>query len=319
VRSATWDQLSGSVEPQRIAVELAGFSGYLSRRTVGILRRREPLLADYAGLFAVEGGRLLGQLFVRRIPFRTATGVEPVAGIASVTTRLDDQRRGVARALLEEAHRRESAAGVRFAMLWTNPSWYAHTLYERLGYRDVWSAPSAVRLLPRARRAPREGSLSPALPRELPSLERLFDATTGASVGFSVRPRGFLREGHEAGYLDLEGLLVLRRRGELLGYAVVSKCHDLLRSGEIVVRPDATSWLLGALEHRAAPGVLALGNSPVLAMEPELRRRGYRVDRRLEWRALMAAPLDGVLGPAEVRAALAVDRPSFRCMSLDRF
>ena len=319
MRIVPWDRLPRSLDPQRVALELAAFSGYVTRRTVGILRRRWPLLSDYVGLFALEEETVVGQLLIRRLPFRTAAGVERVAGIASVTTRFDAQRRGVARALVQEAHRREAAAGMRFALLWTNPSWYAHRLYEELGYRDVWSSPSAVRLLPRRRPSPRGLTLRPATPSELGGLEALHAEVARDDTGFSPRLRGFLREGHAAGYLDLEGLLVLRRRGERLGYAVVAKGHDLLRCGEIVAPRAAMPAMLDALEARASHGVLALGNTPVRALDAELRRRGYFVQGGQEWRALMAVALAGPLGPAELREELGVDRPTFRCMSLDRF
>jgi len=298
-------------------VAIGAFFGFLGPEEVPRLRRL-GLVTDYVGLFAVEGGSVLGQVLVLRILYRTSSGLEPVAGISSVTTRTDARRRGVARTLLQEVHRREAAAGRRFALLWTSQSWFAHRLYESLGYRDVWTPPSAVRVLPRARGS-RKDQLRPVAAGELSAVERLHTDVTREDPGFSARPRGTLRVLQAGGDLDLANLMVLGPRGSIRGYAVLGKAPGLRRCGEFVARPQASATLLDGLERRAAPGVLWMGNSPVRALRPELRSRGYLLRAEAEWRVLMARPLSGSRDPTVLRKELGVDRPTFRCMSLDRF
>jgi GNAT superfamily N-acetyltransferase len=319
MKIVTLDQLPRRLEPERLALGMAAFSGVVDRRALGVYVRRRIGVPEYVGLFALEGGELVGQTLVIRIPFRTPSGPATVAGISSVTTRLDARGRGVATALLEEAHRREAAAGQRFAMLWTSQGWFAHRLYEKLGYRDVFTPPIAVREVSGKRNLPGGSSVRSAKAAELAALEALHDKVEARSLGFSRRANGFLRAEREAGYLDLDGLLVYRRRGRRVGYAAVSKGTRQLRCGEIVAAPQDRSALLDALERRASPGLLVLGNTPVLALEEELRVRGYALRRDQEWRVLMACPLQGPLSDAELHAQLGVDEPSFVCMSLDRF
>jgi hypothetical protein len=266
----------------------------------------------------VEGRELLGQVVVRRLPYRTVSGVEEMSGLSAVTTRVDARRRGVARALLTEAHAREAASGRRFSLLWTSPGWYAHQLYRDLGYSDVWMPPLAARALaPRRRRSSER--LGAATARELAALEALHEAVTQGAVGFSPRGPQALRGRHAGGALDLSTLWVLRRRGTPVGYAAVSSTPNLTRCGEMVAPPPLEGPLLDALEARAAPGGLVLHRSPAQRMARELRRRGYAFRGPGEWRVLMACPLAGSWEPAALRAELGVDRTEFVCMSHDGF
>lgn len=317
MRILTWDELPSSVEAERVGLELAAFSGPLDRRTVEVYRRARLLLSEYVGLFAVDRGEILGQTAALRIPYRTRSGVETVTGVASVTTRRDAGGRGIARTILEEVHRREAEAGARFALLWTNPSWYAHTLYERLGYRDVWIPPLAVRTSRPGR--VRRPALRPATSRDLGALERLHRETLGDLCGFAPRPERFLTVPYRAGHLDLAGLGVARVGGRPVGYAVSTTGPGLVRCGELVARPEHAGAVLDALEATAGARDLAVGNSPALALRAELRRRGYWLRERHEWRTLMARPLRGRATTRALREELAVDRPEFVCLGLDRF
>jgi GNAT superfamily N-acetyltransferase len=321
VRVVPFDELPPSYERQRAALQLGAFNSLLDRELVGRLRRRRYLLSEYVGLFAVEGGRLLGQTVVLRLPYVGRDGPVTVAGIASVTTRPASGRQGIARALLEEAHRREAAAGQRYALLWTNRSWFAHRLYASLGYRDVYSPPSAVRS--GRGRAPRQPgtSLRPAQPNDLGPLEALHAACQRGRTGFAVRPRGFLTVERAAGRSPPEKLLVYRRGGRVRGYAAVVRRPGALSIGELVSDAADRSALLAAVE-RSAPtpgGVVELDHTPVRDLAARLRARGYLVQEGTSWYVLMARPLGRRVGEQELRRELAVDLPSFVCMTLDRF
>ncbi len=143
-----FDELPDSYDSDRALVQLAAFGGFLNRRRIDLWRRRTSVFADYFGIFAVDAGTVVGQTFVLRIPYTFPHGTESISGIAGVATRLDHARTGVARRILEEVHRREREAGIGYSTLWTNRSWGAHRLYEKLGYRDVYAPPGAVRVPP---------------------------------------------------------------------------------------------------------------------------------------------------------------------------
>lgn len=318
LRIVAYDDLPPRLETERLALTLGAFSSTLDRRSLEVFRRHNGGPPTYVGVFALEGGELLGEAFVLKVNYRSSLGPERMTGVSSVTTRADASRRGIATALLQEIHRRERDAGTRFCLLWTGQGWFAHRLYEKLGYRDIYTPPVAVRSFARRRRGPSGGSLRPVRPSELASLEALHAETTAGGVGFVPRSRDFLRRAHAAGR-ELHNVWVYRDRGRVRGYAVVSVEPRQLRCGELVGRSDRVPGLLDALEHRAAPGLVALSNTVVSAWEPELRRRGYLVRPGQEWRVLMACPLQTAMTVSELRRELAVDRPSYTCMSLDRF
>ena len=318
LRILPYDELPPRLERERLALTLGAFSGVVDRRALTVLRRRAAPATEYVGLFAVDHGQLVGETLVLRVPYRTARGASRVAGISSVTTRVDVRRQGVATALLEEAHRREAARGLEFAVLWTSQGWYAHRLYEKLGYRDVYTPSLALRLLDGRPRPPGAVTLRRARLGEFAELEALHTEVTADAFGFVPRPEGFLRRRHEAGD-RIGGLLVGRRRGRLVGYVVVAEEPRQLRCGELVARTDDVADLLTALERRAGRGFLAIENTPARAHASELRKRGYLVRKEHEWRVLMARRLDGRPGAASLRRELAVDRPGFVCQRLDRF
>ena len=151
-------------------------------------------LAEYGGFVAVEGNRVLAQVTVEYYSLTTRHGRETFAGVAGVVTRPDALRRGLCSRLLEEVHRRESSRGCRLAMLWTRRSWGAHRLYERLGYRDLYSPPTAV-LPPGAGAPPRLPTgfmVRTARRADSTLLESLFARAAARRYGFVTRfPNSF--------------------------------------------------------------------------------------------------------------------------------
>ena len=319
MRIVAYDELSPSLDRQRAALQLGAFRRVFDRRTVSVYRRRWRDFADYVGLFAVERGELLGQVYVRRIPYRTATAVEQVAGIVAVTTRVDARRRGVARALLTEVHRREARLGIRFALLWTNRGWFAHELYESLGYRDVYLPSLAVRSVGPGGPGRGDGSLRPPSADELAGLESLYQELVGSADGFGPRRRGFLQVVHDSGLLNLRELRVYRRGGRTVGYAMVASAPYQLTTGELVASEEDLPRLVRALEREARGGAFVLSLSPFDRLHEHLEQKGYLVRPGGDWHALMACPLAGQMDAPALRHALAIDRPSFSCMAGDRF
>ncbi len=319
MRLVTFDELPDRLHRDAAALQLGAFSGYFSREAIATYRRRSHVFSGYVALFAVDRGTVVGEVFVLRLPFRTRSGVEPVAGIASVTTAVPSSRRGVAARILEEVHRREAAAGIRFALLWTSQAWRAHGLYERLGYRDVFVSPVAARLAPGRRALRRGDTLRPATARELPRLEGMHRAACRGRLGFSVRPEHHLAVEQACGFLDLPAWLVFRRSGRWAGYVHLVRGPTHARLGELVASGRDRIALLDAVERTVRRGAIVVNNSVALDLRAELLRRGYLVRRGADWRTLMAKPLLTSMSPAAVRRELGVDDRSFVVMDADRF
>ena len=258
---------------------------------------------------------------MKRLPYTFVDGTESVGAIASVGTRPDRARSGVARQILAEIHRRERESGIRYATLWTNRSWGAHRLYEKLGYRDVYSFPWAVRAPrpgPRPSR-PRGGS-RPARPRDLPELERSHDRSAEGRLGFCGRPLRFLQVGAATREFDpARELIVAREKGRVVGYALAQSNSVRALCGELVAEtPRARSSLVTEIERRAEGLPVAFQHTPVSDHPEFFRRRGY-VTLGTGWYVLMAAELGREWTHRAAVARFASNDPRFLCLAGDRF
>jgi GNAT superfamily N-acetyltransferase len=321
MRFLTFDELTPSMDAERLLVHLSTLGGAADRRSVAVWRRRSNIFAEYVGVFAVEAGHVVGQTLVKRLPYTFPGGTEVIGAIASVGTRPDRARAGVARQILEEVHRREREAGIRYVALWTNRSWGAHRLYEKLGYRDVYAFPWAVRP-PRAignRRHP-EIKVRPAHPGDLSELERLHDRRAAGRIGFCRRPKRLLHTASATGELTPQkALIVAPARGRIEGYADLVSTPVRTVCGELVAESLAIRVsLVAAVELRAKGTAVAFQHTPV-ADTPELfRHRGYAT-MTAGWYVLMAGGLDRPMSSRAAIATFATHDRRFLCLSGDRF
>ena len=105
------------------------------------IRQTDPRPFPCFTVNAVEDDRVLGQVGVFRLPMISTEGKEEVGGVWAVSTHPNYAGRGIASALLEEAHNRMRGAGLRFSTLGTGRSGVSYKLYQRHGYVDmnVWA------------------------------------------------------------------------------------------------------------------------------------------------------------------------------------
>lgn len=321
MRLLTFDELPARWEAQRALIHLAAFSGTWTRNQIETARRRLRNTAEYVGVFAADRTGLLGQVFVLRIPYTFPTGPEVIGGIAAVATRPDRARTGVARTLLEEVHRLEREAGIRYCALWTNRSWIAHGLYERLGYRDLYSSPWALLRRGRVRAHCSRGlRVRSAHTADLDAVDRLHDRWAEGRLGFCRRPDGFGRTRALEGSLDpATQLVVAEGKGELVGYAHLDRGSRRTICGELVATSPATQRaLVEEVAQRAAAVPLAfqhtvVTDSPGLFAAPEFAI----LDRN--WHVLMGKTLARTSSETAAVRRFATDSPRFLCLAGDRF
>ena len=279
-----------------------------------------PQRAEYVGLGAVERGRIVSSVAVHRFPFRTRRGDCTCSGLGAVATLPTHARRGLARSLIEEAHRRERLSGSPFMLLYTGRSILAHALYESLGYRDVLDFPRAVRPVPRTKRPlPAGWRWRRATHHDRRPIEELRADLGRARCGFTRQgvewwpgPRRWFGPA-------LQEWFVLERHRHVVGYAnlrtegQVRACHEGMARTE-----QARGLLLRALESQASGGWLLLG-SPVL---DELRRaQGMHAYTPEEgsYGVLMAKSLGGSLSRSALVHELGTDCPGFLIGTADAY
>ncbi|HKV90538.1 MAG TPA: GNAT family N-acetyltransferase, partial [Thermoplasmata archaeon] len=303
------DELPAELAPQLAAIRWLDHETPQDLPFVRRLRRSGFPASAYFGVYSVERGQILGHVETLALPYRSGSTPETVLGIADVLTHPDALGHGHARRLLEHVHAREAAAGKRWSFLWTHRSWGAHRLYETLGYRDVYSPPSALRRVGRSGRRPVPTGYTwrRASVRDLRVLERLHASATKDRLGFGPRWRGSFRLKHEVGWRPIGDHRLLRKAGEAVGYAYVTGSVENLAPHEVIVAgPEHAGPMLAALEGEAAGRWLTFRTTTFVADEwTRLERRGYALYRSahevLMARALVEPPGAG-RDPAEVAA-----------------
>ncbi|HTW39913.1 MAG TPA: GNAT family N-acetyltransferase [Thermoplasmata archaeon] len=321
MRFLAFDELTDSMDTERLLIHAASLGGAVDRRVVRLWQQRSSLYEEYVGVFAVEGGHVVGQTYVKRLPYTFRDGVETVGAVASVGAHPAHARHGIARRLLREVHRREREVGRRYVTLWTNRSWGAHRLYEELGYRDVYPVPWALRLWPgRIPRRRRATGVGPGRTQDLPELDRLHDRLAADRLGFTRRPRRFLETGAAVREFDpVKELLVVRDGGRLRGYAVPQRSGIRSTCGELVADSEPSRRALVSEVERGALGrQVAFMQTPVTDLAGELARRGY-TSMNAGWYVYMVTDLRRSWTEREARARFATADARFLCMHADRF
>ncbi|MCI4351361.1 MAG: GNAT family N-acetyltransferase [Thermoplasmata archaeon] len=257
--------------------------------------------AEYVGVFAVEHDQVLSQVFVERHTLTTRNGHEKIAGITGVVTRPDAQGRGLSSRLFEEVHRRERKRGLRRALLWTRRSWGAHRLYEKLGYRDLYTPPTALRRL-RGRTVPRRPAgytVTVARRRDARLLETLLRDSTRERIGLVPRAPGSFRFRFAFGWRNPKDHRILRRHGRPVGYFHATSSSVHVGVNEAALRSaDDLPVLLDCMERQAAGRWLTIGSTTLVQDATALlRERGYTFQSgshgTLMVRSLRGAPSAG--------------------------
>lgn len=315
----TYDELRPEMQPTLALTHIGAFGDPFRPRPMKVYRRAD-VFAPYVGVFAVEGGEVVGQTYVLRFPYRFPDGPGTIGGIAAVSTRADRSRRGLARRILTEVHRREREDGIGHVALWTNRSWGAHRLYEQLGYRDIHHLTTAVRWVGDAGPHRSRRTVRRARATDVDAIAELHAAVTDGRLGFTPRPPRTLRADFTVEGKDfLRPLWVVAHGRKLLGYAHIQVTPARARCGELIARTaPAVEALVGHVGRLAKGKWAEFYQSAATDPATLLRRQGYTPLGR-SWFVLMGASLKG---PAEARAlirAFGTNDPRWVCMVGDRF
>ena len=252
------------------------------------IRRTDPRPFPFFTLNAVEDDMVLGQVGVFRLPMISTNGREDVGGVWAVSTHPAHSGRGVASALLEEAHTRMRDAGLRFSTLGTNRYRTAYKLYQQHGYEDMQVHATAIAKWETAHQPTRlraERVQSPD-PDGYEFVEKLFTDIAQEYLGFAWRYTPFAR----LRLVDLSDLWILKENGHPIGYAFVHTDQSMLKISNLTLKPgtDATEAVAAVTAEQKSLYVQVKITRPAEIVS--LRRAGYQVAHPT-WDAFMLKPL----------------------------
>ena len=180
----------------------------------------------------MEDELVIGHVGVFRLPVVTTEGREDVGGVWAVSTHPGYSGRGVASALLEEAHARMRQAGLRFSTLGTGRSGVSYRLYRQHGYEDVHVRGTALARWETAHQPTRLRAQPPG-PAGYDFVEEVFDQVAQDYLGFAWRHRPFapLRD-----KVDLENIWMLWENNRVVGYALAKADKAVLNISDLPLR-----------------------------------------------------------------------------------
>jgi len=276
-----------SVDPvQVLHLTLLALDFPLTPEHAARIRRTDPRPFPCFTVNAVEGDRVLGRGGVFRLPMISTQGREDVGGVWAVSTHPQHAGRGVASALLEEAHTRMRDAGLRFSTLGTNRYRGAYKLYQQHGYVDmhVWATALAkweTAHQPTRLRAQLVGSDG------FDFVEKVFENIAQEYLGFAWRHTPFARLRDK---VNLGDIWILWENNAPVGYVFAHKHNSMLQINVQVLRNDidATEAVAAVVSELKASYVQVSMSRP--SDIASLQRAGYHVANPT-WSGFMVKPL----------------------------
>lgn len=276
------------------------------------LRRTDPRPFPCLTVNAVEDNMVLGQVGVFRLPMISTEGREDVGGVWAVSAHPQYVGRGVASALLEEAHTRMRAAGLRFSTLGTSRSGVAYRLYQKHGYVDmnVWA--TALARWETAHQ-PTRLHVQPAGQGGFGLVETIFQNLAGAYLGFAWRHTPFIRLQDK---VNADDIWIVWKNREPVGFVFINKDDLLLKINIQILRTeiDAVETVAAVVSQLKTSYVQVTLSRP--SDIASLQRAGWLVAHP-NWQAFMVKPLLPELTPADARRLFGIGTDRFLISWLD--
>jgi GNAT superfamily N-acetyltransferase len=318
MRIADYDNLPKELEPQAQLLDASTGWMPMDFQAVREARILGYPVAPYFGVYAVEGGEVQSVVRVLRLPYTLANGDRvSVSAIQGVVTRRERSGKGLARKLLEEVHRREAEAGMKFVFLWTGHAMMAHNLYLSMGYEDVYTPMLAIRKRDRRGDRPHGYTARTPLAEETEALHRLHTGSTKERIGFTPRPEGLLAALFRLGLVGPDSFRLILSGDDPVGYFQLKKEKGWVRSDEVVISKGTDPAVaLSALESECGDGWLTIMGTFVRDNSRLLRERGYLLTNH-SYYGLLARPLQP--RHRDPRSELGAEKKAFTCQFLDYF
>ena len=312
----TYDEVD---HDQALLIHLSGFGWALTEEHVKAMVEHDARIWKPFGIYAVDKGRVLGQIVPFRIPTRTRDGVEDVLGVAEVVTAPGEAQKGIATFLMRRVEEMGVEEGMRTSWLMTGRHLVAHHLYDKMGYFSVSSFPRGMKRLRRTGAKPRGVKISDFRKADQRRLSELYREHVAGGYGFTERQWNFLDFPLAAHVFAKDSIKVARRGKEIIGYSIIRGGPGMLSLVEVVA-PKLSDFraIVRSMESRRK-GALALAGSLIWERQREkFRSLGYKISP-VHWYRLMAKPLRKGFSRRQIEHAYGIDDGRFVFMALDGF
>ena len=241
-----------------------------------------------------------------------SNGREDVGGVWAVSTHPLHSGRGVASALLEEAHIRMRDAGLRFSTLGTDRFRTSYRLYQKHGYVDmnIWATAFARWEMAHQ---PTRLRTQPAGEDGFDFVEKIFETLAGDYLGFAWRHRPFT---HLCDKVNLENIWFVWENREPVGYVFASKENLLLKINIQLLRRDidASEAVAAVTSNLQASYVQVTMSRP--SDIASLRVAGWQMAHP-NWSAFMLKPLTPDVTVDDARRLFGIGTDRFLISWLD--
>jgi GNAT superfamily N-acetyltransferase len=296
-------------------LNLLGLGYALTPERVVLIRRLDPRAFPFFAIYAREEDAVAAQVGVYRLLLMTSAGPEDVGALCAVCTHPAFSRRGLAARLLDEAHARLRAAGLRFSVLGTTRSRVAHALYQQQGYAELF-APGAIvtgsELLPQDARlhAERAGA------EELPLADALFARAAAGKLGFARRHPHFFAMLAATAEIGANELWLLRQDGELVGYALAGLVDGVLMVNNLLLVDGADAATAVAAIAQQLPAAQVHVRVDQASVATSLQRAGLP-PAQPTWTSILIKPLVPGVTVEEAHCLLGVGSERFLASRVD--
>lgn len=218
-------------------------------------RKEDDRYVPEFGLFAIDNDAIvIGGVFLMKIPTRTIDGKLMVGGINAVATRPGYQRRGVMTSLMAKCHQYFEEHQLNYSFLTTSQSLGAHSMYQKLGYKDLLIREVAWKQIGKPSLHNKKFAVANFQEANKSDVTRVFKETTKDSYGFIYRPADFLKariNGPFSTPSPVENMRLTKRNDEIFGYAYWESSSQFSICTEILAL-DKSSFtsLLADAENR---------------------------------------------------------------------
>ena len=203
------------------------------------------------GYAAIKEGHIVGFVGVMDMVTRSIDGSEmKVGGIWDVATHPAHTRKGIATTLMQRAHQYFQERDYPFSLLTTGQDSIAYQFYEKLGYEEALTFPSAYKL-PRKADKPSEG----ASVKENPDWNRILEIhrqATSNRTGLVIRTKQYMC------MLGLREIIHLEKTIQTEeGYALLKENKGNVTIKEIMAPTKReTTQLIRRIEEKAPKTVI---------------------------------------------------------------